>query len=114
MAPLGLRKSGSQGRSRSNRHRRRNWILLRLPRFKYLRPRTAREAAQMSADLGPRAMFVAGGPDLFPELKSRQVDLETFVGLEFLPRQGGNGFAGSLCLGARGPPPCPARRRHLP
>ncbi|MFI4972643.1 MAG: hypothetical protein ACHP7H_08180, partial [Hyphomicrobiales bacterium] len=26
----------------------------------------------MAADLGPRAMFVAGGTDLFPKLKRRQ------------------------------------------
>jgi 4-hydroxybenzoyl-CoA reductase subunit beta len=60
--------------------------VLRLPRFRYLRPKTAREAAQMSAELGPRAMFVAGGTDLFPKLKRRQFEVEALIGLDFLPR----------------------------
>src|SRR6185312_13498246 len=70
--------------SKSN-HRPRSWILLRLPRFRYLRPKTAREAALMAAELGPRAMFVAGGTDLFPKLKRRQFEIEALIGLDFLP-----------------------------
>src|SRR5947209_18110325 len=58
--------------------------VLRLPRFSYLRPKTAREAARMAADLGPRAMFVAGGTDLFPKLKRRQFEIDTVIGLDFL------------------------------
>ena len=61
--------------------------MLRLPRFKYLRPKTAREAAQMAADYGPRAMFVAGGTDLFPKLKRRQFEVDALIGLDFLPRE---------------------------
>jgi 4-hydroxybenzoyl-CoA reductase subunit beta len=61
--------------------------VLRLPRFKYLRPKTAREAARMAADLGPRAMFVAGGTDLFPKLKRRQFEIDALISLDFLPRQ---------------------------
>ncbi|HXD82149.1 MAG TPA: FAD binding domain-containing protein [Candidatus Acidoferrum sp.] len=61
--------------------------MLRLPRFRYLRPKTAREAAHMAAELGPRAMFVAGGTDLFPKLKRRQFDVEALIGLDFLPRE---------------------------
>jgi 4-hydroxybenzoyl-CoA reductase subunit beta len=60
--------------------------MLRLPRFKFLRPKSAREAARMAADLGPRAMFVAGGTDLFPKLKRRQFDVDALIGLDFLPR----------------------------
>ena len=60
--------------------------MLRLPRFKYLRPRTAREAARMAAEAGSRAMFVAGGTDLFPKLKRRQFDIDTLIGLDFLSR----------------------------
>jgi len=60
--------------------------VLRLPRFKYLRPKTAREAARMASDLGPRAMFVAGGTDLFPKLKRRQFEVEALIGLDFLSR----------------------------
>ena len=61
--------------------------MLRLPRFDYLRPKTAREAARMAADLGPRAMFVAGGTDLFPKLKRRQFEVEALISLAFLDRQ---------------------------
>ena len=60
--------------------------MLRLPRLKYLRPKTAREAAAMAAELGNRAMFVAGGTDLFPKLKRRQFEVDTLIGLDFLPR----------------------------
>src|SRR6266851_4128806 len=69
--------------SGSNR-RPRTWTVLRLPRFKYLRPKTAREAARMAADLGPHAMFVAGGTDLFPKLKRRQFEVDALIGLDFL------------------------------
>ncbi|HEV8596324.1 MAG TPA: FAD binding domain-containing protein [Candidatus Dormibacteraeota bacterium] len=65
--------------------------MLRLPRFKYLRPRTAREAATMAAELGARAMFVAGGTDLYPKLKRRQFEIDTLIGLDFLPRAIRNG-----------------------
>jgi 4-hydroxybenzoyl-CoA reductase subunit beta len=74
--------------------------LLRLPRFNYLRPKTAREAAQIAADLGPRAMFVAGGTDLFPKLKRRQFEVDTLIGLDFLPREVHNGSVGSITVGA--------------
>ena len=45
----------------------------------------------MAADAGPRAMFVAGGTDLYPKLKRRQFDVETLIGLDFLPRVIRNG-----------------------
>src|SRR5712691_12058425 len=38
----------------------------------------------MAADLGPHAMFVAGGTDLFPKLKRRQFDVDALIGLDFL------------------------------
>ena len=40
----------------------------------------------MAADAGPRAMFVAGGTDLYPKLKRRQFEIDTLIGLDFLPR----------------------------
>src|SRR2546422_2678195 len=67
--------------------------MLRLPRFNYLQPKTAREAAKMAAGLGPSAMFVAGGTDLFPKLKRRQFEIDTLIGLDFLPREIRNGSA---------------------
>ena len=67
--------------------------MLRLPRFTFVRPKTAREAARIAAELGPRAMFVAGGTDLFPKLKRRQFEVDTLIGLDFLPRAIHNGSA---------------------
>ena len=61
--------------------------MLRLPRLGYLRPKSAHEAAQMAAELGPRAMFVAGGTDLYPKLKRRQFEIDTLIGLDFLPSE---------------------------
>ncbi|HET7465504.1 MAG TPA: FAD binding domain-containing protein [Candidatus Dormibacteraeota bacterium] len=61
--------------------------MLRLPRFRYLRPKTAREAAHMARELGPKAMFVAGGTDLYPKLKRRQFEVEALIGLDFLDRR---------------------------
>jgi len=40
----------------------------------------------MAADAGSKAMFVAGGTDLFPKLKRRQFDVDTLISLEFLGR----------------------------
>jgi 4-hydroxybenzoyl-CoA reductase subunit beta len=45
----------------------------------------------MAAELGPRAMFVAGGTDLFPKLKRRQFEIDTVIGLDFLRREIHNG-----------------------
>ena len=53
--------------------------MLRLPRLRYLRPATAGEAAASLSELGSRAMFVAGGTDLFPNLKRRQFEPDTLV-----------------------------------
>jgi 4-hydroxybenzoyl-CoA reductase subunit beta len=59
--------------------------MLRLPRLRYLKPGSAREAAALAAELGPRAAFVAGGTDLYPNLKRRQFELDTLIGLTGLP-----------------------------
>ena len=53
----------------------------------------------MAADLGPRAMFVAGGTDLLPKLKRRQFDVDSLIGLDFLPRYIRNG-SGECAIGA--------------
>jgi 4-hydroxybenzoyl-CoA reductase subunit beta len=53
----------------------------------------------MAADLGPRAMFVAGGTDLFPKLKRRQFDVDTLIGLGSLDRRIRAG-AGECVIGA--------------
>ena len=58
--------------------------MMRLPPFRYLAPRTAVEAARMLADHGPEAMPVAGGTDLYPNMKRRQFEPRVLVGLRGL------------------------------
>jgi len=58
--------------------------MMRLPPFRYLAPRTAVEAACMLADHGPEAMPVAGGTDLYPNMKRRQFEPRALVGLRSL------------------------------
>jgi len=55
--------------------------MMRLPPFTYLAPRSVAEAARMIADHGPEAMLVAGGTDLYPNMKRRQFEPRVLVGL---------------------------------
>jgi 4-hydroxybenzoyl-CoA reductase subunit beta len=55
--------------------------MLRLPPFRYLAPRSVGEAVRLFADAGPDTMLVAGGTDLFPNMKRRQFEPATLVGL---------------------------------
>ncbi|MGH2523484.1 MAG: FAD binding domain-containing protein, partial [Anaerolineales bacterium] len=55
--------------------------MLRLPSFDYLAPRTVAEAVSLLAEHGPEAMIVAGGTDLYPNMKRRQFEPKVLVGL---------------------------------
>ncbi len=55
--------------------------MMRLPRFHYLAPASLAEAARALADAGPSAMVLAGGTDLFPNMKRRQQTPGTVIGL---------------------------------
>ncbi|TMQ11272.1 MAG: 4-hydroxybenzoyl-CoA reductase [Deltaproteobacteria bacterium] len=55
--------------------------MMRLPRFRYLAPGSVAEAAAALADLGPEAAVLAGGTDLFPNMKRRQQTPATVVAL---------------------------------
>src|SRR5438132_5688471 len=55
--------------------------MLRLPPFQYLAPRSLDEAATALAEDGPKAMVVAGGTDLFPNMKRRQQEPQVVIGL---------------------------------
>lgn len=56
--------------------------MMRLPPFRYLAPKTAREAAKMLADhAADEAMPVSGGTDLYPNMKRRQFTPKVLVGL---------------------------------
>ena len=66
--------------------------MMRLPPFRYLKPKTAREAARMLDDHArDDAMAVSGGTDLYPNMKRRQFEPKVLVGLRAL--EGGREIA---------------------
>ena len=46
--------------------------MMRLPKFTYLVPGSVSEAVKMMGDASPEGQFVAGGTDLYPNMKRRQ------------------------------------------
>jgi 4-hydroxybenzoyl-CoA reductase subunit beta len=59
--------------------------MMRLPKFSYRVPREISEAVKMIADAGPEGQFVAGGTDLYPNMKRRQQTPRTVVSVMRLP-----------------------------
>jgi 4-hydroxybenzoyl-CoA reductase subunit beta len=55
--------------------------MMRLPKFRYYAPKTVAEAAAILHGEGPLAMVVAGGTDLYPNMKRRHQVPTTLVGL---------------------------------
>ncbi|HJR42771.1 MAG TPA: FAD binding domain-containing protein [Gemmatimonadaceae bacterium] len=55
--------------------------MLRLPRFRYLEPRSVADAIRWRAETGDEAAFVAGGTDLYPNMKRRQQTPATVISL---------------------------------
>lgn len=55
--------------------------MLRLPPFTYHRPDTAAEAVRVAVDHGAAAAYVAGGTDLWPNMKRRQQEPKHVVSL---------------------------------
>lgn len=91
--------------------------MLRLPPFTYLQPRTLAEALTMKADAGPDGMFVAGGTDLYPNMKRRHQEPKSVISLMAIPelqraddRVVGAGV--TLTALAVGPSDRPAAVRH--
>ena len=86
--------------------------MLRLPRFRLIEATTYPEAARLlrehgAAELDPaqgtpslRVMTVAGGTDLFPNMKRRQFTPEVLVSLQRVEGATGLGMNGALRLGA--------------
>ncbi len=58
---------------------------MRLPKFSYRVPRTIAEAVKIVSDVGPEAQFVAGGTDLYPNMKRRQQMPKTVISVMRLP-----------------------------
>jgi 4-hydroxybenzoyl-CoA reductase subunit beta len=73
--------------------------MMRLPKFTYRVPRTVAEAVKVFADAGPDAQFVAGGTDLYPNMKRRQQMPKVVISVMRLPElnrvsgEGGRGLA---------------------
>ena len=76
--------------------------MMRLPAFRYLAPDSVAGAAQLMAEHGPAAMLVAGGTDLYPNMKRRQFEPSVLVGLRGLRELIGVGptATGGLRIGA--------------
>jgi 4-hydroxybenzoyl-CoA reductase subunit beta len=55
--------------------------MLRLPSFTYLQPKSIADALRMKADAGPDGMFVAGGTDLYPNMKRRHQEPRIVISL---------------------------------
>ena len=76
--------------------------MMRLPKFTYHTPRTVAEAVKIIADTGPEAQFVAGGTDLYPNMKRRQQMPKTVISVMRPPELNqinGDGKSG-LVIGA--------------
>jgi 4-hydroxybenzoyl-CoA reductase subunit beta len=75
--------------------------MMRLPRFRYHSPRTIAEAVAIRADAGPDGAYVAGGTDLYPNMKRRQQTPKVVVGLSRIAELARIGDRdGQLVLGA--------------
>jgi len=75
---------------------------MRLPKFTYRVPREISDAVKMMGDAGPEGQFVAGGTDLYPNMKRRQQTPETVISvtrLKELNQITGDGKSG-LRIGA--------------
>jgi 4-hydroxybenzoyl-CoA reductase subunit beta len=55
--------------------------MMRLPKFRYFAPTSVREALRIKAGEGPDAAYVAGGTDLYPNMKRRQQTPGVVIGL---------------------------------
>ncbi|MDH3744715.1 MAG: FAD binding domain-containing protein, partial [Acidobacteriota bacterium] len=78
--------------------------MLRLPSFRFETPNRLEEVVEILAGEGPAARAVAGGTDLWPNMKRRHQTAETVVSLMRVPELAGvsNDLArhGELSIGA--------------
>jgi 4-hydroxybenzoyl-CoA reductase subunit beta len=59
--------------------------MMRLPKFDYRIPRNIAEAVKIMAGSGPEGQFVAGGTDLYPNMKRRQQTPRTVISVMRVP-----------------------------
>ena len=75
--------------------------MMRLPKFRYYSPRTIADAVAIRSDAGPEGAYVAGGTDLYPNMKRRQQTPKVVVGLSRISELSRIGEQnGRLVLGA--------------
>ena len=82
--------------------------MMRLPKFRYFAPATAREAVRIKTDAGFDSSYVAGGTDLYPNMKRRQQTPKVVIGLSRIPalarirmsREGGASIGSAVSLSA--------------
>jgi 4-hydroxybenzoyl-CoA reductase subunit beta len=55
--------------------------MLRLPRFRFVQASSVADAIRLRQDAGPDAAYVAGGTDLYPNMKRRQQTPATVISL---------------------------------
>src|SRR5687767_5230935 len=74
--------------------------MMRLPWFEYRAPSTLAEAARILAGEGPNAMLIAGGTDLLPNMKRRQMAPKVLVSLRAIDslRTNGKTYGAGLTL----------------
>src|SRR3954468_12184887 len=91
------RSSSRRGKTATAR---RPSAMLRLPWFEHRAPRSVAEAAKILAGEGPRAMLLAGGTDLLPNMKRRHQAPAVLVSLRNIPELKRNGevFGAGLTL----------------
>jgi 4-hydroxybenzoyl-CoA reductase subunit beta len=77
--------------------------MMRLPRFRYYAPKTIREALRIKSGEGTESAFVAGGTDLYPNMKRRQQTPRVVIGLSRIAalrrlRASTDGFSIGSCV----------------
>src|SRR6266568_2510522 len=72
--------------------------MLRLPFFTYLQPTLLSEALHMKADAGPDGSYVAGGTDLYPNMKRRHQTPATVISLMHVKDLAGWGMRDGGCV----------------
>ena len=97
---VGLRPARPEG------HREALRVMMRLPPFAYLAAASVADAVKLLAEHGPAAMPVAGGTDLYPNMKRRQFEPRVLVGLRAI-----RDLAGVRAAPGQG---SDRRRRHHP
>ena len=72
--------------------------MMRLPWFEHRAPQSVQEAARILAGEGPDAMLIAGGTDLLPNMKRRQMAPKVLVSIKGLLRSNGAAIGAGTTL----------------